>query len=129
MEKEDRSQKTKSMNSVAIFGASKIGQRRWRPGNKVWSIAIFGASEIDFRQAELQMGDTEVAAFSLFGANRIVVPHGLPVTLSGFSILGAREVKQSKSPETTSTPGKNLRVNAISIMGACEITEPSEDRK
>lgn len=114
------------MNCVAIFGASKIGQRRWRPGKKVWSIAIFGASEIDFRQAELELGDTEVAAFSMFGANRIIVPQGLPVTLSGFSILGARELKQSKSPEAASHPGKNLRVNATSILGACEITELPE---
>ncbi len=115
------------MKSVAIFGASKVGQTPWRPGKKVLSIAIFGASEIDFRQAELEEGTTEVVAFSMFGANMIVVPPDIPVILSGFSLFGARELKRSQAKEAPPTSGKALHINAVSIFGACAVTDQSGD--
>lgn len=115
------------MKSVAIFSALKIGQSPWRPGKKVRSVAIFGASEIDFRQAELEESNTEVAAFSMFGASKIIVPQDIPVTLSGFTLFGARELKRSQAKETPPTSGKALYINAVSIFGACEVTDKSED--
>jgi len=115
------------MKSVAIFGGSKVGQTPWRPGKKVSSIAIFGDSEIDFRQAELEEGDTQVVAFSMFGANKIVVPQDIPVTLSGFSLFGAKELKRSQAKEAPPASGKALHINAISIFGACEVTDQSKD--
>lgn len=115
------------MNSIAIFSGSKIGERPWRPGKKVRSIAIFGGSEIDFRQAELEEGVTQVVAFSMFGANKVVVPPDMPVTLSGFSMFGAKADKRSQAKKAPPTSAKALHVNAISILGACEVTEQSED--
>ena len=115
------------MKSVAIFSGSKIGQRPWRPGKKVWSIAIFGGSEIDFRQAELEESVTQVVAFSLFGGNKFIVPQNMPVTFSWFSILGGREAKRSESKEVPPSSAKALHINAINILGGCEVTEHSKD--
>lgn len=115
------------MKSVAIFSGLKIGQSPWRPGRKVWAIAIFGASEIDFRQAELEEGITQVAAFSLFGANKIIVPQDMPVTLSGFTLFGARELKRTQAKEAPPASAKVLHINATSIFGACEVTDKSKD--
>ena len=115
------------MKSIAIFAGSKVGRRPWQPGKKVWSIAIFGGSEIDFRQAELEEGITQVTAFSLFGANKIIVPQGTPVTLSGFSMFGAREDRRLQAKKTPTTPAKSLHVNATNIFGACTVTEQLEE--
>ena len=115
------------MKSVAIFTSSKVGQRPWQPGKKVWSIAIFGGSEIDFRQAELEEDVTQVVAFSMFGANKVVVPQGMPVTLGGISMFGARADKRSQVKEAPPATGKALHVNAISIFGVCAVTEQSKD--
>ena len=115
------------MKSVAIFSGSKIGRSPWRPGRKVWSIAICGGSEIDFRQAELEEGITQVTAFSLFGANKIIVPQDMPVTLSGFSLFGAKELKRTQAKEATPTSAKALHVNATSIFGDCKVTDQSKD--
>ena len=114
------------MKSVAIFSGSKIGQRPWHPGKKVLSIAIFGGSEIDFRQAQLEEDVTQVVVFSLFGANKIIVPQGMPVTLSGFSMFGARADERSQTKEPLAS-AKALHVNAISILGACAVTDQSKD--
>ena len=111
------------MKSIAVFGGSKLGQGRWRPGKKVRSIAFFGGSEIDFRQAELEEGVTEVVAFSMFGANKILVPQDVPITLSGFSLFGGREDKRPQAKETPPASAKALHINAINIFGGCTVTE------
>ena len=114
------------MKSVAILGSSKLGEGPWRPGRKVWSIAIFGGSDVDFRQAELEEDVTQVVAVSIFGGGKIIVPPDLPVTLSGFSLLGGREVKRSQAKEPPPTSAKALHINAISILGGCTVTEETE---
>jgi len=111
------------MKNVAIFGGSKLGQSPWRPGRKVWSIAIFGGSEVDFRQAEWEEEVTQVVAVSIFGGNKIIVPPDMPVTLSGLSMFGGREVKRSQAKEAPPASAKALHINAISIFGGCTVTE------
>ena len=115
------------MKSIAILGGSKLGRRPWRPGKKVWSIAIFGGSELDFRQAELEVDVTRVVAFSLFGGTTIIVPQDMPVTLSGFSILGGREMKRSQAKEPPPVSAKGLHINGIAILGGVEITDKAEE--
>jgi len=115
------------MKSIAIFGGSKLGQRPWRPGKKVWSIAIFSGSELDFRQAELGEDITQVVAVSLLGGNKIIVPRDMPVTLSGVSILGGREMKRSQAKEPSPASAKALHINAISILGGLTVSEVSEE--
>lgn len=111
------------MKNVAILGGSKLGQSPWRPGRKVWSIALLGGSEIDFRQAELQEDVTQVVAVSIFGGNKIIVPTDIPVTLSGLSLFGGREMKRSPAKEAPPASAKALHINAISIFGGCTVTE------
>ena len=115
------------MKSIAIFSGSKIGESPWRPGKKVWAIAIFGGSEIDFRQAELEEGVTQVTAFSLCGANKIIVPQDVHVTLSGLSIFGAKELKRTQAKEAPLSSAKTIHVSATSIFGACEVTDQAKD--
>lgn len=111
------------MESIAILGGSKLGQRPWRPGKKVWSIAIFGGSELDFRQAELEESVTQVVALSLCGGTKIIVPRDIPVTLSGVSMLGGREMKHSQAKEPSPASAKALHINAISIIGGLTVSE------
>jgi hypothetical protein len=114
------------MKNVSILGGSELGKRPWRPGRKVWSIAIFGGSDVDFCQAELEEDVTQVVAISILGGNKIIVPPHLPVTLSGFSLLGGREVKRSQAKEPPPASAKALHINAISILGGCTVTEETQ---
>ena len=111
------------MKNVSIFGGSKIGQRPWRPGKNVWSLAFFGGCDMDFRQAELDEGITKITAISLLGGHKIIVPQDLAVSLSGFSLLGGREMKRSQAKVITQASAKTLQINAISILGGVEVTE------
>ncbi len=111
------------MKSMAIFSGSKLGEQPWRPGKKILSVAIFGASSIDFRQADLEEGVTELTTVSIFGASKAIVPKGLPVTLSGFSFFGGKQAKCSQNQVKATASTKELHINATSIFGAFEVTE------
>lgn len=111
------------MKNVSIFGGSKIGQRPWRPGKNVWSLAFFGGCDMDFRQAELDEGITKITVISILGGHKIIVPQDLSVSLSGFSLLGGREMKRSQAKVITQASAKTLQINAISILGGVEVTE------
>ena len=112
------------MFNFSIFGGSNLGKRAWRPGKKLWAITLWGGTDIDFQQAQLEEEVTKVVCISLLGGIEIIVPQDLPVTLSGFSFLGGREMKLSQ-PEVTS--GKSLNVAAFAILGGMSIKPPKEN--
>lgn len=111
------------MFNISIFGGSDLGKRPWKPGKKLWAISLLGGTSIDFQQAQLDEEITKVVCISLLGGTEIIVPKDLPVTLSGFSFLGGREIKFSQ-PEVTS--GKSLHVTAFAILGGISVKPPKE---
>ena len=111
------------MRVISIFGSSKTGQGPWRAGEKIRSFALFGVCEFDFRQAELAEGGTKMKATTILGAHRIIVPPGMPVSVSGFSILGANRAERSQTKEMPSTFAKELQIRAWSILGCFKARE------
>jgi hypothetical protein len=115
-----------TMRSIGILGGSKLGEGPWRPGPKVWSFSFLGGCEIDFRQAELEEDVTKLTTVSILGGTKVIVPPDLPVTLSGFSLLGGREVKRPKAREAPPASAKSLHINAIAILGGLSVTEKAD---
>ena len=113
------------MFNISVLGGSDLGKRPWKPGKKLWAVSLLGGTSIDFQQAQLEEEVTKVVCISLLGGIEIVVPQGLPVTLSGFSFLGGREMKLSKSEMAS---GKSLNVVAFAILGGMSIKPPKESR-
>ena len=114
------------MRCTAILGASKLGKGPWHPGKKVTAIAILGGCEIDFRQAELEDGVTEVNATSVVGDVSIVVNPDIPVTMSGLSLLGWKNTARSKELIPSLNAKKSIHVRATCVLGGCYVTEFSE---
>ena len=114
------------MLNLSIFGGSDLGKRPWKPGKKLWSISLLGGTNIDFQQAKLEEGETKVVCISFLGGTDIIVPTDLPVTVSGFSVLGGRDVKLSESGMTESTSGKSLHVSAFAILGGIDVKPPKK---
>lgn len=111
------------MKNIGIFGISAFGQGPWRPGKKVWTIALVGASEVDFRQAQLDEGITNVTSIVMFGTSKIVTPTDMPVTLTGLSILGVRHTKRQMAKEIPPTTSKGLKVSCFTFCGTFKITD------
>jgi hypothetical protein len=111
------------MTDLALVGSSQSSRGPWCPARKVRSIAIFGSTEVDFRQAQLPEGVTEVSLFSFFGANNVIVTSDMPVTITGLSLLGSRTVRRSPAKQMPPPTAKSLRVSGTSIVGRLSVKE------
>ncbi len=105
---------------IGIMGAA-IRAGRWRPARSTLAIGVMGGSELDFRNAALPPGVTEVTAVAVMGGVEIIVPPDVHVETAGMGILGGFEDKSEDAEYITDlTPV--IRIKGIACMGGIEIT-------
>ncbi|MGD2154499.1 MAG: DUF1707 domain-containing protein [Gemmatimonadales bacterium] len=110
---------------AVMGGASRKGE--WSPPRRLRAVAVMGGIELDFRDARLAPGETQVTVVALMGGVEIVVPPGLPVTVRGVGILGAvDQAEQSADEVDASAP--HLRVTALALMGGVDIKTRASER-
>jgi hypothetical protein len=106
-------------------GPSRKGD--WIPARHVWSVAVMGGVQLDFREARMGPGVTEVSVLALWGGVEIIVPPDLQVEFNGIGIMGgfecSEEVRRVYDPDAPI-----LKINGLAIMGGAEVTvrEPGE---
>ena len=110
-----------SGNVLSVFGGtSRKGAWVVPRKLKVWS--IFGGSDIDFREAQLAPGVTEVKLFAVMGGTDVIVPPGMHVQVDGQGIMGGFD--DNTGTPTPMDPNKpSLRITGVAIMGGIGVTE------
>lgn len=114
---------------IAIMGGT--GRKgRWSPARQNLVVAVMGGAELDFREAVLPPGVTEVQVYALWGGVEIVVPPDVHVESHGFAVLGGFDhaAEGGASPE----PGvPTLRVTGVAVMGGVDVTvrQPGESAR
>jgi hypothetical protein len=104
---------------VAILGgATRKGF--WTPARQNYAFAVMGGTELDFREASLGPGVTEVRVFTVMGGVEIIVPPGLNVESNGIGILGGFEHGGDSGDPDMDAP--TLRISGLAIMGGVDIT-------
>jgi hypothetical protein len=111
--------KEKGMMVAALGGVERKG--RWIPARQNYAVSVMGGVCLDFREALLPPGETEVFVFTAMGGVEIIVPPGLGVESDGIAILGSfehrEEVVMSPDPDTPF-----LRIKGLCIMGGVEVS-------
>jgi len=105
---------------IAILG----GVRRagsWTPARTNHVVSIMGGAELDFREARLPAGVTEVKIYTIMGGVEVIVPPDLAVESHGIGILGGFE-HAGEDSMATDPSAPILRVTGISLMGGVEVT-------
>jgi hypothetical protein len=87
----------------------------WRAEGLIAPIAVFGDIELDLRQAAVPSGEATIRAIAPFGDIEVIVPDGVSVELSGFSVFGRKKVDVQKG--SSAAPAPVVRVNAFTIFG------------
>jgi hypothetical protein len=100
-------------------GTSKRGH--WIAARHTATVAIMGGVELDFREAVLPPGVTDVYAVAFWGGVEIIVPPGLPVEVSGVGIMGGFDHNHT-SPVDPGIEGPILRISGVAVMGGVEVT-------
>lgn len=94
----------------------------WVPARQNYVVALMGGVELDFREARMPAGVTEVYVLALMGGVEILVPPGLRVESSGIGIMGGFDHAGGADPPTdVETP--ILRISGAGVMGGVEIRE------
>jgi len=110
---------------VAVMSGA-VRKGLWRPPRKMRAVAFMGGVDLDFTQAEMPPGVTEITVFTLMGGVDIKVPPGLNVEMSGFPFMGGFE-DHSEGMIDPSAP--TLRVRGVAVMGGVEVRVPRRLRR
>jgi len=105
---------------VAVLGGTSR-KGRWTPARKNVSVAVMGGAELDFREAVMAPGVTELQVFALWGGVEIIVPPELNVQSHGFALLGGFEHAGNAIGESEPDV-PTLRIVGVACMGGVEIT-------
>ena len=105
---------------VAVLGGS--GRKgHWRPARKNYAVAVLGGTELDFREAVMGPGVTDLKVYTVCGGVEIIVPPGMNVESHGIALLGAFEhVGDSVHHPDPHAP--TLRITGLAIMAGVEVT-------
>ncbi len=104
--------------TVSVMGGSQ--QRgRWRVEGRTNAISVMGGCLLDLRQAEVVGDEVEITAIACMGGVEIIVPEGIEVVLTGFSLMGGRHNGIKDVPVLPGSP--LVRVRAFSLMGGVSV--------
>jgi hypothetical protein len=105
---------------VAVMGGSNR-RGRWTPARKNYAVAVMGGAELDFREAVLSPGVTEVHVYTLWGGVEIIVPPGINVESHGIALLGGFEHAGGDDP-TADAGAPTLRITGVALMAGVDIS-------
>ncbi len=106
-----------------IVGIMGGGERSgsWVPARNNWAVGVMGGCELDFRDAQLGSGVTEVRVLALMGGVEILAPPDVHVECSGIGIMGGFGVSTHYRPPAH-PDAPILRVTGVAIMGGAGVS-------
>jgi len=109
---------------AVLSGAVRRGE--WEPRERVRVLALMGGAELDFREAVMLEGLTEVTVFALMGGVNILVPPDINVRSEGFGLMGGftHLGHRSDDPEAPT-----LRIKGLALMGGVDVKVKKEKKK
>lgn len=99
-------------------GAEKKGV--WTPARQNYVVALMGGAELDFREARLAPGVTDVIVFAVMGGAELIVPPGVHVDMNGFAFMGGFG-QTGYAPPPTDPHAPVLRISGFALMGGVEV--------
>lgn len=116
-----------TVSSVITLFGSRRQAGRWRLPPALRVRALFGDIHLDLRQAVIDGDVAEISVTTLFGNLCVDVPEGVEVELTGFDVLGDRDLRL---PPVPAPPGAPLiRVRAHALAGDVYVRTPADGEK
>lgn len=115
------SQVSPQQTVVAVMaGASRKGA--WTPSRQLNVIAVMGGAELDFREARMPPGITELSVFAWMGGVEVVVPPGVRVEMNGFALMGGFEEHSRTAEPPPPADAPVLRIGGFALMGGVDVS-------
>jgi hypothetical protein len=114
-EPEDRETLVALLSGVQRRGA-------WEPAEHTRVFAVMGGADLDFREAILVEGVTELWIFAFWGGAQVIVPPDIHVETRGVGIMGGFSQLDHRAAEADAP---TLRIRGWAVMGGVEVTRKS----
>jgi hypothetical protein len=109
----------------AIMGGS-VRRGRWQPPARIDAYSLMGGVTLDFRDAEMLEGVTEVHAYTMWGGINIIVPPDIHVDVNGMGLMGGFDHVAHRA-EAEDAP--TLRVRGVALMAGVSVKVKSLPKK
>jgi hypothetical protein len=116
-----------TVSSVVTLFGSRRQAGFWRLPPALRARALFGDIHLDLRQAVIDGDVAEISATALFGNLCVDVPEGAAVELTGFDVLGDRELRLLSVPPRPGAP--LIRIRAHALAGDVYVRTPADGEK
>lgn len=97
-----------------------VRQGPWTVPRTLRVVAILGGCELDFRNAHLSPGITEINVFALMGGVHLIVPPTLAVEVLGSGIMGGFD-HMARLPPDADPNRPILRVRGLAVWGGVSV--------
>lgn len=104
--------------SVAVMGGIER-KGRWRPSARTAAITVMGGCLLDLRRAEIDGPEVVITVITIMGGAEVIVPEGIDVEVSGFVLMGGRDLRLSGAPVLPGAP--LVRIRAFGLMGGVSV--------
>ncbi len=105
---------------VGILGGTDQ-KGRWRLASRLRIVAVLGGVSLDLGQAEPEASESVLTVVAVLGGVEITAPAGVPVQLSGFSLLGGKSDERPPGPRLPGCP--LVRVRVCSLFGGVKVKQ------
>lgn len=113
---------TPGISSIRTFLGSRRQIGRWRLPGALRVRGLVGDVYIDLCDAVVNDKVIEISAITLLGNLCVDVPEGVDVELTGFDVLGDRELRLAPVPRRHGTP--LIRIRAYALLGDVFVRTP-----
>jgi hypothetical protein len=104
---------------VAVFGGSER-KGEWTPPRHLYTVAVMGGASLDFREARMPPGVTEVFIVAVMGGTEVIVPPGLAVETDAFALMGGVDGRD-QAPSEADPNAPRLKIRGVAVMGGIEV--------
>jgi hypothetical protein len=99
-----------------LSGVERKGE--WEPAEEVRVYAVMGGAELDFREAVMVEGVTELRIFSFWGGVEVRVPHDIHIETRGVGIMGGFSQVDHRAEEDDAP---TLRISGFAVMAGVDV--------
>jgi len=115
---------TRTVSSIVTVLGNRRQVGRWRLPSALRARALFGDIYLDLRGVVVRDDVVDISAVTLLGNLTVDVPEGVEVELTGFDVLGDRELRLTPVPRRSGTP--LIRIRAHGLLGDVFVRTPTE---
>jgi hypothetical protein len=92
---------------------------RWRLGGRTTVVTVMGETHLDLRGAVVEDSEVRISAWLMMGEQRILVPAGVEVEVTGFVLMGSRKVHVEDAPIRSGLP--RIHIRTLGMMGEVQV--------